>query len=384
MTSSVIGASAACPRWLRQRLNSSAFELRTGPVRAQAAPAGPDATATSSAATSIGCFVVTLARAAPSQGGAPSLTQTMTNTNARRKPAPLPPIPADAIIVVPVKNLVLFPNTVVPITIGRPKSIAAAQQALREQTPDRRAHAARRRRGRADREIDMHRVGTHRQRRALRHRAPDGTAPSWSARARSASRSSSSSSGWPFLVARIRAGRGADGAEDADIEAALSEPAPPDPGGAGAAAAGAGRARHRRPEHADASRTSPTSRPPTWTSSRTRSRRSSRPSTTSARQGWTASRACSAQRIEVLRLSAEIGEQTKAGAGPAPARGAAARADGGDPEAARRGRRGQGRRNRGAQGADRQGQDAEGGRRSGAQGSAPAGADVGRVRPNTA
>lgn len=42
-------------------------------------------------------------------------------------------IPDDALIIVPVRNIVLFPGVVAPITIARPKSIAAAQQALREQ-----------------------------------------------------------------------------------------------------------------------------------------------------------------------------------------------------------------------------------------------------------
>ena len=42
-------------------------------------------------------------------------------------------IPADGLIIVPVRNTVLFPGVVIPITIGRPKSIAAAQQAVREQ-----------------------------------------------------------------------------------------------------------------------------------------------------------------------------------------------------------------------------------------------------------
>jgi ATP-dependent Lon protease len=45
------------------------------------------------------------------------------------------PIPNDALIIIPVRNTVLFPGVVAPITIGRPKSIAAAQQALREQRP---------------------------------------------------------------------------------------------------------------------------------------------------------------------------------------------------------------------------------------------------------
>jgi ATP-dependent Lon protease len=44
-------------------------------------------------------------------------------------------IPNDALIIVPVRNTVLFPGVVAPITISRPKSIAAAQQGLREQRP---------------------------------------------------------------------------------------------------------------------------------------------------------------------------------------------------------------------------------------------------------
>jgi len=43
------------------------------------------------------------------------------------------PIAGDVLIIVLVRNAVLFP--VVPITIARSKSIAAAQQALREQRP---------------------------------------------------------------------------------------------------------------------------------------------------------------------------------------------------------------------------------------------------------
>jgi ATP-dependent Lon protease len=44
-------------------------------------------------------------------------------------------IPSDATIIVPVRNVVLFPGVIAPITIARSKSIAAAQQALRDQRP---------------------------------------------------------------------------------------------------------------------------------------------------------------------------------------------------------------------------------------------------------
>jgi ATP-dependent Lon protease len=43
------------------------------------------------------------------------------------------PLPSDALIVVPVRDLVLFPEMVFPISVGRPSSVAAIQQAVREQ-----------------------------------------------------------------------------------------------------------------------------------------------------------------------------------------------------------------------------------------------------------
>ena len=51
----------------------------------------------------------------------------------RQGRGPRPGAPADAMIVVPVRNTVLFPEIVFPITIGRPLSVAAAQAAVREQ-----------------------------------------------------------------------------------------------------------------------------------------------------------------------------------------------------------------------------------------------------------
>jgi ATP-dependent Lon protease len=46
-----------------------------------------------------------------------------------------PPLPADAIVIIPVRGTVLFPGTVLPITVGRPRSIAAAQEAVRRELP---------------------------------------------------------------------------------------------------------------------------------------------------------------------------------------------------------------------------------------------------------
>jgi ATP-dependent Lon protease len=43
----------------------------------------------------------------------------------------LPPLPADALPIVPIRNVSLFPGLVMPITLGRELSIAAAQEAVR-------------------------------------------------------------------------------------------------------------------------------------------------------------------------------------------------------------------------------------------------------------
>ncbi len=85
----------------------------------------------------------------------------------------LPPLPPDALIIVPVRNTVLFPGLVLPITLGRPKSIAAAQQAVRDQRQvgilmQRDADVA------DPTALDMHRMGTLAN--IVRYvTAPDGT-----------------------------------------------------------------------------------------------------------------------------------------------------------------------------------------------------------------
>ncbi|WP_439817313.1 endopeptidase La [Zavarzinia sp. CC-PAN008] len=47
----------------------------------------------------------------------------------------LRPLPDDALILVPVRNMVLFPGVVQPISLGRQRSIAAAQEAVRLERP---------------------------------------------------------------------------------------------------------------------------------------------------------------------------------------------------------------------------------------------------------
>ncbi len=46
-----------------------------------------------------------------------------------------PALPQDALIIMPARNTVLFPGMVLPIAVGRERSIAAAQEAVREQRP---------------------------------------------------------------------------------------------------------------------------------------------------------------------------------------------------------------------------------------------------------
>jgi ATP-dependent Lon protease len=59
-------------------------------------------------------------------------SQNASKTAEAGQPA-MPQLPPDALIVLPARNLVLFPEMVFPLSIGRPASIAAAQQAVREQ-----------------------------------------------------------------------------------------------------------------------------------------------------------------------------------------------------------------------------------------------------------
>ncbi|MDP2000660.1 MAG: endopeptidase La, partial [Rhodoferax sp.] len=47
----------------------------------------------------------------------------------------LPPLPDDALVIIPVRNMVLFPGMIVPIAIGRETSIAAAQYAIQSERP---------------------------------------------------------------------------------------------------------------------------------------------------------------------------------------------------------------------------------------------------------
>ncbi len=112
----------------------------------------------------------------------------------------LPPLPPDALIIVPVRNTVLFPGLVLPITLGRPKSAAAAQQAVREQ---RQVGILLQREASVDdpTAIDMHRMGTIAN--ILRFvTAPDGT-HHLVCQGEQRFQIVEYLSGWPFMVARV-------------------------------------------------------------------------------------------------------------------------------------------------------------------------------------
>ena len=51
----------------------------------------------------------------------------------RARGATLKPLPEDALILIPMRNTVLFPGVISPITVGRPRSVAAAQEAARSE-----------------------------------------------------------------------------------------------------------------------------------------------------------------------------------------------------------------------------------------------------------
>jgi len=113
---------------------------------------------------------------------------------------PLPPLPPDALIIVPVRSTVLFPGIMLPITIGRQRSIAAAQQAVRDQRPvgilmQRNSETA------DPAPIDMHRMGTVAN--VARYiTAPDG-GHHLVCQGEQRFQIVEFLSGWPFLVARV-------------------------------------------------------------------------------------------------------------------------------------------------------------------------------------
>jgi ATP-dependent Lon protease len=112
----------------------------------------------------------------------------------------MPPLPEDALILIPTRNLVLFPGTVMPLTLGRQRSVAAAQAAIRLNRPI--GLVLQREAGTDDPiPVDLHRMGT--EAGVLRYvTSPDGTHHVICQGERRV-RIVEFLEGYPFLVARV-------------------------------------------------------------------------------------------------------------------------------------------------------------------------------------
>ena len=111
------------------------------------------------------------------------------------------PLPEDALIVVPMRNTVLFPGVISPITIGRKSSVAAAQEAVRS---EKKIGFLLQRDARKDevRPDDLHWVGTAGQ--VVRYITGQEGAHHLVVQGTSRFRVLEFLEGWPFLVARVQ------------------------------------------------------------------------------------------------------------------------------------------------------------------------------------
>jgi ATP-dependent Lon protease len=118
-----------------------------------------------------------------------------------RQNAALPELPPDAMIILAVRNTVLFPGAVIPLTIDRPRSVAAAQQAVREQ---RQLGILMQRDAELENPaaVDLHRIGTVAN--LVRYvTAPDGS-QHLVCHGEQRAQILEFLNGWPFLVARVQ------------------------------------------------------------------------------------------------------------------------------------------------------------------------------------
>ncbi|MBI3376625.1 MAG: endopeptidase La [Betaproteobacteria bacterium] len=133
--------------------------------------------------------------------------------------AKLKSLPEDALIIVPLRNAVLFPGVLSPITIGRASSVAAAQEAVRVDKHV--GFLLQRDPGKNDvGPGDLHWVGTSAQ--IVRYIAAGESAHHLVVQGQSRFQVLEFLEGWPFLVARVRTIDAAGPADDAvgpEIEA---------------------------------------------------------------------------------------------------------------------------------------------------------------------
>ena len=114
--------------------------------------------------------------------------------------ATLAAVPADALIILPVRTLVMFPGIVLPVSVGRPRSVAAAQQAVREERQigilmQRDAELA------DPASVDMYRMGTVAN--ILRYVTTQDGTHHIVCQGEQRFRVTEFLDGWPFMVARV-------------------------------------------------------------------------------------------------------------------------------------------------------------------------------------
>jgi ATP-dependent Lon protease len=119
----------------------------------------------------------------------------------RGRQAPLKPLPEDALILIPMRNTVLFPGVISPVTIGRPGSVAAAQEAVRS---EKKVGFLLQRDGQKNdvQPDDLYWVGTAGQ--VVRYIAGGEGAHHMVVQGQTRFRVLEFLSGWPFLVARVQ------------------------------------------------------------------------------------------------------------------------------------------------------------------------------------
>jgi ATP-dependent Lon protease len=54
--------------------------------------------------------------------------------NVDAKPKPRITIPPGALVILPLRNMVLFPSTIMPLVVGRPTSLQVVEEAVRQQS----------------------------------------------------------------------------------------------------------------------------------------------------------------------------------------------------------------------------------------------------------
>ncbi|HZE60283.1 MAG TPA: LON peptidase substrate-binding domain-containing protein, partial [Burkholderiales bacterium] len=133
----------------------------------------------------------------------------LSNEKPNAAPAPAPgakagasrPLPDDALIVVPMRNTVLFPGVISPITVGRKSSVAAAQEAVRS---EKKIGFLLQRDAKKDdvRPDDLYWVGTAGQ--VVRYITGQEGAHHLVVQGASRFRVLEFLEGWPFLVARVQ------------------------------------------------------------------------------------------------------------------------------------------------------------------------------------